>query len=284
MDRFLANLVVWYGTHRRGTNLRRTPATYGLEYGEITFPSASADCALLSGWLIPARQPKALVLLCHGIDSAAHAMLPKAALLCRHGFTCLLFDFRATGRSAGIHGTLGHHEAEDVLGAVTYVESQPALKKLPILAIGESMGGSAVIRAAAVCDRIRGVVSESTYATLTNALDRRLMLLGPFARRVSERCHDIGARRYGLDISEVSPERDIAKIGPRPVFIIHDQFDVLCPRSDTDRLYAATNDPKERWDVPYAPHTYAFMVAPREYERRVVDFLNRAANPCPTLL
>ena len=40
-------------------------------------------------------------------------------------------------------------------------------------------------------------------------------------------------------------------------------------------LYAAAKGPKERWDVPYAPHTYAHMVAPREYERRVVDFLDR---------
>lgn len=283
MDRLLANAMIWYGTHRRGTNLRRTPANYGLDFQVVTFPSASTKHTPLSGWLIPAEKPKAVVLLCHGIDSAAHSMLPKAAMLRRHGFTCLLFDFRGTGRSGGEYVTLGYREAEDVLGAVSYLEAQPATRDLPILAIGESMGGSAVIRAAATCDRIRAIVSESTYATLGDALRQRLKLVGPLAKRVAEHCHQIGAEKYDVDIADVSPERDIGQIGARPVLIIHDNLDVLCTRSETDRLYAAASQPKERWDVPYAPHTFAYLVAPREYERRVVDFLNRASSRCTPL-
>jgi fermentation-respiration switch protein FrsA (DUF1100 family) len=276
MERLIAKIVIWYGTHRRGTNLRRTPATFSLQFTELSFPSTSSKEAQLHGWLIPAQQPKGIVLLCHGIDSAAHAMLPKAAMLTRHGYTCMLFDFRATGRSGGDYVTLGLHEAEDVLGAVAYIQGQSVLRGLPIMAIGESMGGSAVIRAAAVCDAIRAVISESTYATLADALWQRLKLLGPFARRVEGHCHQIGADKYDVQIRDVSPERDVAAISPRPLLIIHDNLDVLCPRSETDRLYMAANQPKERWDVPYAPHTFAFMVAPREYERRIVDFLDRA--------
>ena len=203
-------------------------------------------------------------------------MLPKAAFLRRHGFTCLLFDFRATGRSGGEHVTLGYREAEDVLGAVAYIQGRAEIRDLPILAIGESMGGSAVIRAAAISDSIRAVVSEATYATLGDALRQRLKVVGPLARRVSDHCHRIGADKYDVDIADVSPERDIAAMGSRPLFIIHDNLDILCTRSETDRLYAAAMEPKERWDVPYSPHTFAYMVAPREYERRVVDFLNRA--------
>lgn len=278
MDRFLANLVVWYGTHRRGTNPRRTPATLGLEFEDITFPSVGVKHAQLCGWLVPATNAKAIVLLCQGIDSTAQAMLAKAAVLNRHGYTCVLFDFRATGRSGGDYVTMGLHEAGDVLGAVEFVESVPKLRDLPILAIGESMGGSAVIRAAATCDRIRAIVSESTYATLADALQQRLKLLGPLARRVADHCHRIGAEKYDVQISEVSPERDIVAFAPRPLLIIHDNLDVLCPRAETDRLYAAAREPKERWDVPYSPHTFAFMVAPREYERRVVDFLDRAVH------
>ena len=200
MDRLLANLVIWYGTHRRGGNTRRNPSNFGLDFTEITFPSAGPREAELYGWLIPAQQPKGLVLLCHGIDSGAHAMLPKAAMLSRNGYSTLLFDFRATGRSGGDCVTLGLHEASDVLGAVSFAGSQPALNHLPILAIGESMGGSAVIRAAATCDRIRAIVSESTYATLSDALHRRLKLLGPFAQRVAEHCRRIGEDKFDIQI------------------------------------------------------------------------------------
>jgi uncharacterized protein len=276
MDRLLANLFVWYGTHRRRTNLRRTPAALGLPFEEVSFPSQSADQARIAGWLIPAPKPKAVVVLCHGIDSAACAMLPKAAMLHRNGYACLLFDFRATGRSCGDYVTLGDLEAGDVLGAVAYLDAVPQTSPLPLFAIGDSMGGSAVIRAASLCDRIGAVVSESTYSTLADALERRLKLLGPFAGRVAGHCHPIGASKYGVTIADVSPVRDIAALAPRPVLIIHDNLDVLSPRSDADSLYAAAGEPKERWNVPYAPHTYAYMIAPREYERRVVGFLDRA--------
>ena len=258
--------------------MRVSPATYGLTFSEVRFRSASSEETYLHGWIVPAQNPKAVLLLCHGIDSAAHAMLSKAALFARNGYTCMLFDFRGTGRSQGKCVTLGHHEAEDVQGAIAAIDSIPELRDLPVMALGESMGGSAVIRAAVSCDRICAIVSESTYATLADALGQRLKLLGPFASRVAAHCHRIGAEKYDLDIADVSPERDIAAFAPRPILIIHDNFDIMCTRSESDRLYAAAGHPKERWDVPYAPHTFAFMVAPREYERRVVEFLDRAVD------
>ncbi len=276
MDRVIASLMVWYGTHRRGTNRGRTPATYSLPFTEVIFPSASGPSTQIFGWVVPADRPKGLVLLCHGIDSAAHAMLPKAAMLRRHGYSSLLFDFRGTGRSTGDFVTLGYREAEDVLGAIAYLESAEELRNLPVFAIGESMGGSAVIRAAAESERISALVSESTYATLSDALRQRLKVTGPFAPQIARHCERISAERYDIDIADVSPERDIARISGRPLLIIHDNLDVLCTRAETDRLFCAAHAPKERWDVPYAPHTFAFMVAPREYERRVVDFLDRA--------
>src|SRR5436309_1827414 len=149
MERSIANLMVWYGTHRRKTNLKRTPATYGIEGRQVAFPSASGDGVILSGWVVPAPNPRALVILCHGVDSGAHAMLPKAAMLQRQGFSSLLFDFRGVGRSGGDFVTLGFRERDDVQGAVNFVASDPQLRGLPIMAIGESMGGAALIRAAA---------------------------------------------------------------------------------------------------------------------------------------
>ena len=164
---------------------------------------------------------------------------------------------------------------DDVLGAVDYIQSRAALRDLPIIALGESMGGAAVIRAAARCDKIRAVISESTFATLDDALRQRLKILGPFAQGVATECYRLGSEQFGVEIEQVSPEREIQALGPRPLLLIHDNFDVLCPRRESDRLYAAAKDPKERWDVPHSPHTFAFLVAPKEYERRICEFLSR---------
>ena len=151
---------------------------------------------------------------------------------------------------------------------------------LPILAIGQSMGGAAVIRAAARCVDIRAVVTEATYARLDAVMRRRVRLcVGPFASPVVKTCYRLGAQKLGTDPRDVCPERDIARISPRPVLLIQDSLDIVCPRNESNRLYAAALYPKERWIVPRAPHTCAFRVAPKEYERRVTDFLIRALVP-----
>ena len=44
---------------------------------------------------------------------------------------------------------------------------------------------------------------------------------------------------------------------------------------DTRRLYDAARGPKDLWLVPGADHEDLQAVAPREYESRVLAFLNR---------
>jgi uncharacterized protein len=139
------------------------------------------------------------------------------------------------------------------------------------------MGGAAVICAAARCQRIRAVVSEAAFASLDAAMRRRVNLcFGPFASSVAASCSRIGEQNYGLKLDDVAPEREIAAISPRPILLIQDSLDVLCTRQESERLYAAAKQPKERWIVPGAPHTYASTVAPAEYERRISRFFQDA--------
>lgn len=277
MNISLAQLITWYGTRRRSTKLRRSPADYGLDYQNVIFHSVCEEGVKLAGWLVPAPKPVGVVILCHGHGGSRRGTLKKAVMLNRYHFTTLLFDFRASGCSEGSHRTLGLRETDDVLGAVNYIRQHPMLDHLPIMAIGHSMGGAAVIRAAARCEHIRAVVAEATFAQLEAVVHRRVRLcVGPFAGRIARNCNRLGALKLGTDLRNIAPEDDIARISPRPVLIIQDSLDIVCPRSETNRLFAAALHPKERWIVPRAMHTCAFRVAPREYERRISAFLLRA--------
>ncbi len=273
----VAQLITWYGTRRRHTVSRRTPADFGLEYSNVTFRTANEDNIRLAGWIVPAPYARGVVILCHGHGGSRRGTLKKAVMLNRNHFTTLLFDFRACGGSEGNCRTLGLHETDDVLGAVTLVRNHSLTSSLPILAMGQSMGGAAVIRAAARCADIRAVIAEATYAGLDEVMCRRVrMCVGPFAAPVVKSCRRLGAQKLGTDLSNVAPALDVARISPRPILLIQDNLDIVCPRSESNRLYAAAIEPKERWIVPRAPHANAFRVAPREYERRVIDFLNRS--------
>jgi uncharacterized protein len=272
----MARVCTWSGTRRRASAPRRTPQYYGLQYEDVHFSSAHSDKVRLSGWILQAQSPQGIVILCHGHTSTRAHLLEKAVMLNAHHFTTLLFDFRARGLSEGDLCTLGAREADDVLGAVHYLQQRPDLKDLPIGALGESMGGAAVIQAAARTEALRCIVTEASYAALDRVVQQRLALaLGPFAKSVHHACRQISKDEMKLDIADVSPEEQIPKISPRPVLLITDGLDLTCPRQESDRLFAAANGPKERWIVPTAPHCLAFLTHREAYTDRVSRFFQK---------
>jgi fermentation-respiration switch protein FrsA (DUF1100 family) len=210
-------------------------------------------------------------------------MLKRAVLLVKHHFTTLLFDFRARGMSRGDRCTLGQLESWDVMGAANFLASREDTKSSPICLIGNSMGGAASICAAARDQRIRAVVAEGTFANLRTVVKKRAgFAVGPFASHVTRQCAELGISLANLDIDAVSPESAIRQISHRPVLLITDGLDMTCPRSESDALYNAALEPKQRWVASRAPHCMAYHVYPELYEKTVVEFLTRAvstANP-----
>ncbi len=273
----IAGLITWYTTRRRPSRARKTPSGYKLDYHDVEFPSRSSENIHLKGWLIPASKPVGVIVLCHGHGGSRRGMLRKAIMLNKYHFTTLLFDFRASGASGGRFRSLGMGETDDVLGAVDFLKQNPQTNSLQIAGIGQSMGGAALIRAAARSSEIKAVVAEAVYARLEPVLKRRVkFMVGPFVNPVMRSCLRHGEKKFGRGILNIDPVDDIGLISPRPVLLIQDNLDFVCPRSEANRLYEAAQEPKERWVVPRARHTRAFSVAPREYERRVTGFLARS--------
>ena len=69
-------------------------------------------------------------------------------------------------------------------------------------------------------------------------------------------------------------ETQVAKIAPRPVFLISSGAGY---ERDANRVfYRAAGEPKTLWEMPTAAHTGGLAAYPKEYERRVVAFFDRA--------
>src|SRR5579864_1350427 len=128
---------------------------------EVTFPSIG-DGLRISGWFFAAPEtPAPTVILCHGIWTGRRECLPLALLFRAKGYNVLTFDFRAHGLSDGKFTSVGHHETNDVLGAVHYVKDRPEVDPRRIGVIGFSMGAAASIQAAARCEDIAALVADS---------------------------------------------------------------------------------------------------------------------------
>lgn len=249
-----------------------TPADLGLAYEDVTL--TTTDGLKLAGWYVPGRQPYAIILV-HGIDANRTALLPQAAMLAEAGYPLLLIDLRGHGQSEGSQITYGYREALDIQAALDYLLARPDIRQVG--ALGTSLGGAVVVRAAAVDTRLKAIVVESSYSSLAAAIedafdDRSVLPKWPFAPLLIA----LTEQRLGVKVDQVDSARDLANLSPRPLLIIHGEHDALFGRDHAFRMYEAAQEPKNLWLVKDLGHASPLNDHPDEYRRRVVTFFTEA--------
>jgi fermentation-respiration switch protein FrsA (DUF1100 family) len=248
-----------------------TPRDLGLDYQDVVF--AASDGVQLQGWYFRSENGAA-VIVGHGLGG--YRDLGPAAVLARHGYGVLSFDWRAHGESEGDLCTFGFHEIHDVEGALTWLQARPDVDPGRIGMLGQSMGAVAAIRAAARLTGIQVVVADSPYPSLDEAVTNVWRGTGlpvwPFVPLQIA----LGQWRTGLGLEEMDPLEDVAAISPRPVLILAGGLDPITGPDAGERYYAAAGEPKELWYEPNAGHLSLLRAYPAEYERRVVGFVDEA--------
>lgn len=115
--------------------------TNGMPRKEVDFPS---DGVMLRGYFYQNKNPKGLVVVCHGIHSGSDDYLPITCYMWENGFDVFSFNYRGTYESQG-EGTRGMSESlVDLDHALTYLENIPQYSSMPIMLVGHSWGGFAV--------------------------------------------------------------------------------------------------------------------------------------------
>lgn len=250
-----------------------SPADMGLTYQDVTL--TTADGLKLVAWHIPGQKPAAIIVV-HGVDANRATVLPQAAMLAQAGFHVLLFDLRGHGQSEGSQLTYGYHEALDVQAALDFLLAQPDIEWVG--AMGLSLGGAVVTRAAAIDPRLQAIVIESSFSSLTEAVNdafesRSIFPRWPFAPLLIA----LAEAKVGLNIDLVDSARDLSTLSPRPVLIIHGVNDALLPVDHARRMFQAARPPKELWLVDHLTHASPMSDYPDEYRNRVVDFFEQAS-------
>jgi uncharacterized protein len=277
----------------------KTPASLGLRFANVTFPSRD-DHINLRGWLIPGVLADGrltvdrVIVAVHGTrtnrESPGDHLLELTAALARHGFAVLSFDMRGMGESPPAPLSMGNLEQRDVLGAVDFLRagqvSFPELGRPRMIGgLGISMGASTLLLAAAREPAIQAVVSDSAYAEVVPILEREIAKrsVAPIGRvpGVFAPSALLMARLlYGVDFFAARPVATVARIAPRPLFLIHGTADDYVPIANFHQLdAAATSVPSAHvttWIVPNARHAQAFKKTGAEYVTRVVTFFDAA--------
>jgi alpha-beta hydrolase superfamily lysophospholipase len=236
------------------------------------------DGVELRGWkVVPASPNGDWVLLFHGVSDNRTGDLGHAEFLLRHGYSVVMMDSRAHGKS-GDMATYGWKERYDTVAITDALYTTEKVRHL--YAHGVSMGAAIALQSAAVEPRLAAVSAEDPFANLREVTyDYAGLGVSPFLGKTLFRPASIFAMRAvaltgGFNPDEVSPEKAVA-LRPFPVLLICGTNDHRIPCRHAEAIYNAAMGPKQLWIVQGAGHASALGQAPAEYENRVVSFFEK---------
>jgi len=251
------------------------PATVGdpptdLNVRPVQFPSQSG--ATIHGWFIPGQKGAGAVVLMHGVRANRLSMVDRARFLSHAGYSILLFDFQAHGESDGRQITMGYLESRDAEAAVEFLKANAPQENIGV--IGVSMGGAATLLASPPLP-VKAMVLELVYPTIEEAIGDRLALrMGAWASHLTPLVSLQLRPRLGVTAAALRPIDQVDKIDAAKLFIAgaEDKHTTL---AESQKMFAAANNPKEFWIVNGAGHVDVHKVAKEEYEQRVLTFFAR---------
>lgn len=236
----------------------------------------AGDKANLSAWWFsPAKPTGNCVLVLHGIADSRVGSSGFAPMFLNEGYAVLLPDSRAHGASGGQFVTYGLLEKYDIIAWADWMKGAGCHN---LYALGESLGASILIQAAAIQPAFAAIVAECPYADLRETAEYRVrqmlglpnFIAGPAAMLVVSSGVLYASWVDGLNLQQVSPLRAIAHAST-PILLIHGLNDVRTPPSNSEKL-ARANPRDPLWLVPNALHTGASAAEPDEFRKRVLTW------------
>ena len=244
-------------------------ADLGRPYVDVTL--TTSDGLRLAGWYVPSRNGAAVIVFPGRRGPVAHARM-----LVRHGYGVLLLDRRGEGESEGDFNARGWGGEPDLRAAIAHLRARPDVRDGRIGGLGLSVGGELLLQTAAHDRGLRAVVSDG--AGMRSVAEQKHMPDAPGEpmRWIAPITMETAA---GVVLANHLPPTDLVdlmpRIAPGPVLLIRGMqgnADEALNRVYRDAGGAST----ALWEIPRAGHTAGISAVPAEYERRVVEFFDRA--------
>ena len=248
----------------------------------------TVDGVMLAGSLLNADRihPPGLVLFLPELRGNHWMARRYCHALLDRGFVVLSFDFRNQGESEAMPEYTPIHwmtefEMTDVAAALEFIESDSRLNTLSMIAFGVSRGGVAALLAGCRYPRIRAVISDSAFGTMSMIR----FFVGRFVRhvipewlyRMLPEWHVKLTLKQAVKLSEsrrkctyVHLEQEVSGLESASVLLISGSRDSYVTPEIVARLYEIVGNPAALWIAQGAKHNMSRSVQTEEYDRRVV--------------
>jgi uncharacterized protein len=239
----------------------------GAPYENVQF--TTSDGLTLKGWYVKSQNGAAVISFPGRASSQK-----RAKMLANHGYGVLVFDRRGEGESDGDPNTFGWQGERDVHAAVKFLQGRPDVDPDRIGAIGLSVGGEMLIEAAAESTALKAIVSEG--ASGRSVRDDFANGGVAWGDKLGDAVATAGTALFTSNMPPADLKSLVPKIGNRPVFFVYGERGQITEKPANLGFYKMAQGPKEIWEVPDSGHIGGIDARPKDYERRVVDFFDRA--------
>jgi fermentation-respiration switch protein FrsA (DUF1100 family)/uncharacterized membrane protein len=256
-------LSLSYGfTHAART--KTDTGNLGAPYEKVAFDTS--DGLRLKGWFVPSKNRATVIVFPGKKGTQKHARM-----LVRHGYGVLVFDRRGEGESEGDPNALGWDFDRDLKGALRFLRARADVDENRIGGVGLSVGGEALLQAAAETNGLKAIVSDGAGARSVreDVVHVRASKLPEIAVSAVTTA---GMVVFANQLPPPNLKNLAPKIAPTAVFFIY-ATKGAAGEDNNPEYYEAAGEPKQIWKVDTS-HTHGLTDRPREYERRVVGFFN----------
>ena len=230
-----------------------SPKKYDIPFEKIHFPVGKNG--QLYGWWIPTSQTAPTLILVHGWGRNLSRMLPYIRNFHRLGYNLLAFDARNHGSSTPVKTPNVWTFTQDTCAAVNFIAESHLVSSQEIGAVGLSIGGGAVINAAALDERIHSVITVGAFShpveVMKLGFQEKHIPYIPFGWLLFKYMRF----RFGLDFNKIAPINNIPN-AHADIFLVHGDEDSTVPLAQGKALLEAGNpDTVHLWAVPGKGHS-----------------------------
>lgn len=221
------------------------------------FPNASGS--LLSGRLeLPETSARGYALLAHCFTCSKHVIAASvmARQLTRSGLGVLRFDFTGLGNSEGdFSNTNFSSNVEDLMAACRTLELE---RQAPVLMVGHSLGGTAVLTAAAKMESVKAVVtigspSSTHHLTRLFAHQREEIEERGLAQVILAGREFTIKRQFLRDLEQQTVLESVRHMN-QALLILHAPDDQVVPLDHATAIFKAARHPKSFVCLDQANH------------------------------
>lgn len=234
----------------------------------------------IGAWLNRTGSRPAVVLFLHGIKHDRQDWLRQMEMLSKQGYASMAISFRAHGDSTGRVEDFGYGARFDIVTAVHYLRGQ--FPGRPIVLVGNSLGSSAAIfAAAALGHEVAGYFLEAPFHDLLTAVKNRT----DFAPRPLNWMGYCGLRLWGQFLlpenpTLISPMDHVAEIPPDvPVTFVTARGDQSCKLWEVEEQFHRIEKHAKLVVFESDVHGACRWTDAKRYETALLELLQKADPP-----